>query len=65
MSGEIARVIPVNFRAGNWKHKDFPPPVGISANVSPPFITLSMISACNGRKSSYPKYSFNRVFMVI
>src|SRR6187551_209476 len=58
IKGLITRHTPSLSREGTWKQTDFPPPVGSSASVSLPDKTDSIISACNGRKESYPQTFF-------
>ena len=36
VNGIITIVAPYSIDAGSWKHKDFPPPVGIQPNTSLP-----------------------------
>ena len=52
----MTRQTPSCAKAGTWKVMDLPPPVGIKPNVSLPLPTLSIISRCMPRKSSYPQY---------
>ena len=58
-SGEITTVTPLLIKAGIWKHRDFPAPVGIMANTSRCIASASMTSSCPGRKDVYPKYCCN------
>src|SRR3954452_11618761 len=58
MSGETTTVRPSRSKAGNWKQSDFPPPVGSRAKTSRPARASEIISACSGRKLSYPKCCF-------
>ena len=51
INGEITTVRPGRRSAGNWKHRDLPPPVGSNANTSRPASESWMISRCNGRKA--------------
>ena len=44
MSGVMTMQSPSRISAGTWKQMLFPPPVGISANVSRPPRMLSMTS---------------------
>ena len=45
------------WRVRHLKVIDLPPPVGISPKVSLPSVILLMISSCDSRKVSYPRYS--------
>ena len=53
----MTTVTPSRSSAGNWKHRDFPPPVGIMASVLQPVATVWTISSCPGRNASNPKTS--------
>ena len=58
ISGETTRVIPFEITAGNWKHKLFPPPVGIIKIQSEPDIVAFIHSNCRGRKDLILKVFF-------
>ncbi len=55
ISGETTSVSPGSSRAGNWKHSDLPPPVGITASTSRPAMASRMMSIWPGRNSLKPK----------
>lgn len=50
--GDTTSVTPSRTSAGSWKQSDFPAPVGKIATTSLPASETSMISCCNGRKTS-------------
>ena len=54
--------VPGITRAGSWKHRDLPPPVGIRTNVSLPSRRFLMIPSCSPLKESKPKNSFSLDF---
>ena len=58
ISGERTSVTPLRRMAGSWKHRDFPPPVGITAITSRPFRTSRTIASCPGRNESNPNERF-------
>lgn len=49
ISGETTRVTPFEITAGSWKHKLFPPPVGMIRIQSVPAIVALMHSSWRGR----------------
>ena len=58
----MTMAVPGITKAGNWKHKDFPPPVGIRTNVSLPSSRLRIIFSWSPLKESKPKNSFSLEF---
>ena len=60
MNGETTMVTPGRASAGNWKQRDFPPPVGRRARTSRPARTSRMIASCKGRKAVKPKCSLSK-----
>jgi len=52
ISGETTMPVPARAMEGIWKHKDLPPPVGMSTSASPPRMRVSITSACGARKCS-------------
>ena len=59
IKGETTTVSPGRAMAGNWKQRDFPPPVGSRAKTSLPASASAMICCCKGRKEVKPKYCFS------
>ncbi len=64
MSGLTTTVVPSISRAGNWKQRLLPDPVGMTTSVSRPSRTDCTASACPGRNRRNPKCcrSFCRSF---
>ncbi|MCY1178667.1 hypothetical protein D3C81_1850310 [compost metagenome] len=44
INGETTTARPSRNKAGTWKHRDLPPPVGISTSASPPLATRSIMA---------------------
>src|SRR5580704_4723604 len=55
IKGETTMLSPALSTAGNWKQRDLPPPVGMSASTSLPASTSRTTASWPGRKSSNPK----------
>lgn len=59
ISGETTKVRPGVTSAGNWKHSDFPAPVGMTTRTSRRSSAAAQASACPARSLSRPNDVLN------